>query len=96
MQFEVEQSEYKLQKYHAAMLKRYPNNAPVRKAMDAVVSNPAIVAACGSKMLKLSRDYWLGPIRDSIVGVTPEIREEIVKDLIAIDEQSLEVYDGQA
>lgn len=92
MQQQVEASSFRLKQYIGLMLKKYEKSAPVRKALEQVANNAAIVVACDSAYLKLDREYWLGPVRDSIVGVTPELRDEILMDLIAIDERDLGVY----
>lgn len=95
MQQQVEAAGFSLKSYIATMIKKHDKSAPARKALEAIAVNPAIVAACGSAALKLDRDYWLGPVRDSIVGLSTELRDEILMDLIAIDERTLEVYSVQ-
>lgn len=102
MKQQVVQAEFKLGPYLELLGKANPNSSAVTKVRKTLAHNPAVVAACTSTSFKLDRQWWLTRGRE-IVGadVTDQVlREEIISDLIAIDEQSLNVYgaepDGQA
>lgn len=94
-QQQVVAANFGLAKYLAAKRGQYSKSSIVLRFLSQLEANPAVAAACTSKVVKLSRDFYLGPLRDSVPAeVSADIREEVIADLIAIDEQNLEVYNG--